>query len=331
MKILAKRIYDYDKELAKRFEEWDKRIENLPDELKRMFLEWVDDGTLARILAQLILDEYATKKEVNELLELLNSKLSENINDNTKLIKQTKEDITKLIEKTKEDIDNELSRMNNDINYFKTDVNERLTDFSNNELLTMYNDINYFKTSVNERLNNFSNINSIEVLENITELNEKYPSGSDKIIVLKSDNHFYYYDENEWKKGNEFIQSNYKLVNNDGSMINLNLSDDWINNPDITTLDTGFYVAYLQNENLNEKYPSGSDKIIVLKSDNHFYYYDENEWKKGNEFIQSNYKLVNNDGSMINLNLSDDWINNPDITTLDTGFYVAYLQNENLN
>src|SRR5699024_10972206 len=90
---------------------------------------------------------------------------------------------------------------------------------------------------------------------NITELNEKYPSGSDKIIVLKSDNHFYYYDENEWKKGNEFIQSNYKLVNNDGSMINLNLSDDWINNPDITTLDTGFYVAYLQNENLNENYP----------------------------------------------------------------------------
>src|SRR5699024_12372234 len=114
---LAERIYDYDKELAKRFEEWDKRIENLPDELKRMFLEWVDDGTLARILAQLILDEYATKKEVNELLELLNSKLSENINDNTKLIKQTKEDITKLIEKNKEDNDKKQIKKNYDIKY----------------------------------------------------------------------------------------------------------------------------------------------------------------------------------------------------------------------
>ena len=71
IKILAKRIYDYDKELAKRFEEWDKRIENLPDELKRMFLEWVDDGTLARILAQLLLDDYATKEEVNNLLKAL--------------------------------------------------------------------------------------------------------------------------------------------------------------------------------------------------------------------------------------------------------------------
>lgn len=70
MKILAKRIYDYDKELAKRFEEWDKRIENLPDELKRMFLEWIDDGTLARILEQLMLDEYATKEHVELLLKL---------------------------------------------------------------------------------------------------------------------------------------------------------------------------------------------------------------------------------------------------------------------
>lgn len=75
IKILAKRIYDYDKELAKRFEEWDKRIENLPDELKRMFLEWVDDGTLARILAQLLLDEYATKEEVNNLIEVLKEDL----------------------------------------------------------------------------------------------------------------------------------------------------------------------------------------------------------------------------------------------------------------
>ena len=251
IQILAERIYDYDKELAKRFEEWDKNLEELPDELKRMFLEWVDDGTLARILAQLLLDDYATKEEVNELLELLNSELSENINDNTELIKQTKKDIEKEVNESLELLNSELSEnINNNTGMIKQ--NKKYID---DELLIMNNDINYFKTSVNERLNNFSNINNIEVLENITELNEKYPNGSGKIIVLKSDNHFYYYDENVWKKGNEFIQSNYKLVNNDGSMINLNLSDDWRNNPDITSLDTGFYVAYLQNENLNESYP----------------------------------------------------------------------------
>ena len=93
IKILAKRIYDYDKELAKRFEEWDKRIENLPDELKRMFLEWVDDGTLARILAQLLLDDYATKEEVNDLIEVLenelNLKIEMNEDDISILFKRT--------------------------------------------------------------------------------------------------------------------------------------------------------------------------------------------------------------------------------------------------
>src|SRR5699024_8497072 len=93
IKILAKRIYDYDKELAKRFEEWDKRIENLPEELKRMFLEWVDDGTLARILAQLLLDDYATKEEVNGLIKVLenelNVKIEMNENDISILFKRT--------------------------------------------------------------------------------------------------------------------------------------------------------------------------------------------------------------------------------------------------
>ena len=83
IQILAERIYDYDRELAKRFEEWDKNLEELPDELKRMFLEWVDDGTLARILAQLLLDDYATKEEVNDLLNALENDLNIEI-ENTK-------------------------------------------------------------------------------------------------------------------------------------------------------------------------------------------------------------------------------------------------------
>ena len=73
IRVLAERIGYYDEELAKRFEEWDKNLEELPDELKRMFLEWVDDGTLARILAQLLLDEYATIEYVdNELKAYIN-------------------------------------------------------------------------------------------------------------------------------------------------------------------------------------------------------------------------------------------------------------------
>ena len=108
IKILAERIYDYDKELAKRFEEWDKNIEKLPDELKRMFLEWVDDGTLARILAQLLLDDYATKEEVNGLLNALENDLNEDLSN-------VKNDLENKINLVENDLDNKI---NNHINIY---------------------------------------------------------------------------------------------------------------------------------------------------------------------------------------------------------------------
>lgn len=121
IKLLAKRIYDYDKELAKRFLEWDKRIENLPEELQRMFLEWVDDGTLARILAQLLLEDYATKQEVNDLITVLENDL-------------------------KLDIDNLKNELNNKIN----DNFEILNNNLNNHV-NIYNDKNdHFIINVDE-------------------------------------------------------------------------------------------------------------------------------------------------------------------------------------
>ena len=61
IKILAKRIYDYDKELAKRFEEWDKRIENLPKELEDLLIEWLNDGTLENIINENIFNDLNNK------------------------------------------------------------------------------------------------------------------------------------------------------------------------------------------------------------------------------------------------------------------------------
>ena len=117
IQILAERIYDYDRELAKRFEEWDKNLEELPDELKRMFLEWVDDGTLARILAQLLLDDYATKEEVNDLLNALENDLNINLSN-------FKNEVNNALEDMNEHINNELEDMNETINdtFFHDDI-----------------------------------------------------------------------------------------------------------------------------------------------------------------------------------------------------------------
>lgn len=102
IQVLAERIGYYDEELAKRFKEWDKNLEDLPDELKRMFLEWVDDGTLARILAQLLLDDYATKKEVNQLITELSNQLN---NDLTVFKNQVNNELDNLREEVEDVLD----------------------------------------------------------------------------------------------------------------------------------------------------------------------------------------------------------------------------------
>ena len=86
IKILAKRIYDYDKELAKRFEEWDKRIENLPEEIEDLLKEWLTNGEIDRIINEafgLINDIY-----VNVTLY---GATDDGITDNTPMIKQAEE------------------------------------------------------------------------------------------------------------------------------------------------------------------------------------------------------------------------------------------------
>lgn len=92
IKVLAEKIGHYDEELAKRFKEWDKLIEELPDELKRMLQEWFDDGTLAEILAELMLEDYAT-------IEWVKDWVNEKFDTNNDIIK-------KLIDDLKEKLDN---------------------------------------------------------------------------------------------------------------------------------------------------------------------------------------------------------------------------------
>lgn len=68
IKLLAERIWEYDEELAKRFEAWDKNLEEFDDEVIRLLQEWIDDGTFAHIINEEIfqlLNEEIRRIEMN--------------------------------------------------------------------------------------------------------------------------------------------------------------------------------------------------------------------------------------------------------------------------
>lgn len=50
IEILSKRIWEYDEELANRFEEWDQNLEELPEDLEKLLVGWFEDGTLEDII-----------------------------------------------------------------------------------------------------------------------------------------------------------------------------------------------------------------------------------------------------------------------------------------
>lgn len=82
--ILGHRIWEYDEQMVKRLEEWDARLENFPDDVKNLLIEWVQDGTLADIINEEIF------QDLNDLIntnfkELSNNKLEVNYQHKRKI------------------------------------------------------------------------------------------------------------------------------------------------------------------------------------------------------------------------------------------------------
>ena len=65
--ILAHRIWEYDEELAKRFEEWDKNLEEFPDEIRKLLERWLCDGTFEEIVNDTIFGDLNNK--INDVLD----------------------------------------------------------------------------------------------------------------------------------------------------------------------------------------------------------------------------------------------------------------------
>ena len=78
LKELVNKIWEYDKELAKRFEEWDGQIESLPDNVKNLLIYWLNNGVLEQIINDDVLGNKADKSELDLTNALLAQKPSRN-------------------------------------------------------------------------------------------------------------------------------------------------------------------------------------------------------------------------------------------------------------
>lgn len=90
---LANRIWYYDEELAKRFEEWDKLIEHFPEDVKALLEKWLQDGTLDDIINKEIF------KDLNDLIDALSERVTQN-EDDIKYLKKFERKSNKMLHQT---------------------------------------------------------------------------------------------------------------------------------------------------------------------------------------------------------------------------------------
>lgn len=75
IQLLSERIWEYDEELAKRFEAWDQNLEEFDDEVLKLLQEWINDGTMDHIINEEIFSWKADKTELDAVQALLNAEI----------------------------------------------------------------------------------------------------------------------------------------------------------------------------------------------------------------------------------------------------------------
>lgn len=66
IELLTQRVWEYDEELRKRFERWDKLMDEFPQVAEQLFREWLRNGTIEAIIREELED---FKDEVRELID----------------------------------------------------------------------------------------------------------------------------------------------------------------------------------------------------------------------------------------------------------------------
>lgn len=205
IQYLAEKIGEYDKELEKRFREWDKNLEEFPANVEKLLIRWLKDGTLE---------------------EIINHNIFRDMNIDIDTVKKS------IVELKEKDID-----LSKDIAGVKSMIaaSER---------------------EMNKRIDTGLSPNPFYIAETLEELQREYPNGHEGVAVVKADGYYYYYRNSAWTKGNLYISPvSYSFVDMKGNPKNLNLEESWKRDADIVKLDTGYYIAYLQDTLKDENYP----------------------------------------------------------------------------
>lgn len=80
MKHLAMRIWEYDKELSKRFAQWDKNLEDFDEEVLKLLQKWMDDGTFEHIINHHIFNQLNTDlSNLQQVVEDLDAELKNDL------------------------------------------------------------------------------------------------------------------------------------------------------------------------------------------------------------------------------------------------------------
>jgi len=78
IQYLAEKVGMYDKELEKRFKEWDELISKFPENVENLLIEWMEDGTLDKIINENIFNMKLDKDVFESFKIIIEKALAEN-------------------------------------------------------------------------------------------------------------------------------------------------------------------------------------------------------------------------------------------------------------
>src|SRR5690606_27690695 len=109
IEVLSLKISEYDKELSKRFEEWDKNLEELPNDVVILLEKWMEDGTLDDIINNNIFED------LNGKIDNFHTSLDQRITDVNDLITLVNTNLTNELEQEIETVTNRINFVNDSL------------------------------------------------------------------------------------------------------------------------------------------------------------------------------------------------------------------------